>query len=84
MLRPTPIAILICKLRLKCCLREWNVQQFRNVHEEIEQATIDLNDIQIKIASMGDFDENFDTEMNCLSRLNDLLARRYTLLTQKN
>lgn len=43
-----------------------------------------MNNIQNVIATTGNSDEHFDTEINFLARLNDLLSRRHALLTQKN
>lgn len=85
MYKATPTALLVSKLRrLKICLRDWNVQHFRNIYVEIEHATADLNNVQNMIATTGDTNDLFDPEMNCLTRLNDLIARRHTFLTQKN
>lgn len=77
--------LLIGKLhRLKARLRIWNAQVFRNIYEEIDQATLDLNNIQHVIATTGYSDEHFDTEMNFLARLNDILSWRHAINSKKS
>lgn len=51
------------------------MQVFRNVVEEIDIATADLGEIQNIITTNGDSDARFETKINCLNRVNDLLAR---------
>lgn len=65
-----PALRLIKKLKkLKARLRDWNLQVFRKVFEEIDNAYADLDAIQNDIATNGDSDASFNIEMNYLNRV---------------
>lgn len=51
---------------------------------EIQHATEDLDHILRTIAEDGDSNDRFNAEINQIARLNNLLAKRQALLSQKN
>lgn len=79
---PTLLTLKLWHLKTK--LLDWNANTFRNIHDEIVQATAALYEIQRTIAIEGDSDDRFIFKMNCTSRVNDLLDHKHSLLTQKH
>lgn len=70
--------------RLKIRLRDWNKDVFRNIFDEIQQATNELDDIQKEIAQYGNSDTRFDQEMDLVTKVISLLEMRRTFHAQKS
>lgn len=70
--------------RLRGRLKLWNLEVFRNIFTKIREANDLLDDIQRRTASDGDSEDLFNQELNQISKLNGLLAKRHALLFKKN
>lgn len=57
---------------------------FRNIFNEIQLATVELDNVQREIADFGDNDDEFEREMNQIVKVNGLLAQRQAFIRQKN